>query len=627
MKKIVTRNLMIYMLIAMVFVVAAIFSVQTLSCQSNNTASAKEALESVIEKLDSNESEVQRLSDALGKDNLAKARAVAQMIKMDPSIVVSQSKLNQLCKDLEIQEIHIIDEKGIITDTTIANYIGFDMASGAQSAAFLEILKNPSYELVQEPQKNVIEGNVVQYIGVARQDAAGIIQLGFSPEVLNNLVSSSETNIVLGEITYESEGYFFAIDETTNVVLADKNSDTIGKDAAAAGLPTGIKDGSSGSITRDQVKFHYVVRQHNGMLIGSMLSDSEYYQIRFNQTMIVSISIFVINILLLFMINRLIDFKIIRGIIRISENLEEIANGNYDIVVREAGNKEFELLSSSINKTVSSIRENLDENNALMAQQEEVMNSNMELIDNVRNVCTNLDQVSKQTLGNSHAINDGTTQQKQEVEKLNAIMDTLSGSLSDNAMKSSEIEGITKDAIHQLMNTRETIAQLEASIQDISKTSEEIENIIGEINSIAGQTNMLSLNASIEAARAGELGKGFAVVASQVGELAARSAEAARQTSMLIMNSINSVQRGKEMTTLAVENFENSVERIKQASQGVNEAAEMARDNVKVVNEALSGLEIISDVVERNVKISNDSEMAAEGMAEESEKLYHMIQS
>ena len=627
MKKIVTRNLLIYMLIAMLLVVTAIFTLQTLSSQSSNTASANEALESVIEKLDSNEDEVQRLSDALGKDNLAKARAVAQLINLDTSIATSQDKLNQLCKDFEIQEIHIINEQGLITDTTISSYVGFDMASGEQSAAFLEILKNPSFELVQEPQKNVIEGNVVQYIGVARQDQAGIIQLGFSPEVLNDLVASSETSIVLGETAYEATGYFFAVDKNTNQVIADKNTGMIGQDAAAAGLPTGVKDGSSGSMTRDNEKFHYVVREHDGMLVGSMLADSEYYQIRFNQTVIVSISIFLINVLLLVMINRLVDLKIIRGIKRISGKLEEVANGNYDIVVNEEGNKEFELLSSSINKTVSSIRENLARNNELMARQEEVMNSNMELIDNVRNVCTNLDQVSKQTLENSHAINDGTVQQKHEVEKLNAIMDTLSGSLSDNADKSSEIEGITNDAISQLMNTRATISQLETSIQDISKTSEEIENIIGEINSIAGQTNMLSLNASIEAARAGELGKGFAVVATQVGELAARSAEAAKQTSMLIMNSINSVQKGKEMTTLAVEDFENSVERIKQASKGVNEAAELARDNVKVVSEAMAGLESISDVVERNVKISNDSEMAAEGMAEESEKLYQMIQS
>ncbi len=91
----------------------------------------------VKEKISNNEATIENLTQNLGEDNLAKTRAFADMLVMDPSIYGNIEKLNEIKDRLMVNELHIIDEDGIITSSTIDSYIGFDMKSGEQSNTFL----------------------------------------------------------------------------------------------------------------------------------------------------------------------------------------------------------------------------------------------------------------------------------------------------------------------------------------------------------------------------------------------------------------------------------------------------------------------------------------------------------
>ena len=275
---------------------------------------------------------------------------------------------------------------------------------------------------------------------------------------------------------------------------------------------------------------------------------------------------------------------------------------------------------------VESICSGLKENESLMLQQKEDMENNLNLIENIKMVCSNLDGVSQETLSTADDIHNGTSEQEQAVKDLEQVMDSLVQELNMSAGVSQNAADAALSAAQTIRTTGMQMQTLEEAIDKISAMSAQIEEIIGEINSIAHQTNMLSLNASIEAARVGENGKGFAVVATQVGDLAARSAQAAKQTSELITNSINAVEEGRVITKKTAEEFSTVVRQIEEASRSVNEITEMVTQNVNTVTQAVDGLNVIASVVEKNMQISQNSKEVSMNMADEAGKLLQLVE-
>ncbi len=623
MKKIFTNRLFTYMLVALLITITAIFVLQTIVSQSANASSSHAKLTDVKEKLADNEETIAQLTDNLSQDSLAKTRAFADMLAVDPSIADSKEKLNTIKERLMVNELHIIDEDGIITSSTIDSYVGFDMKSGDQSNAFMVIVKDPSIELVQEPQINVAEGIVMQYIGVARTDAKGLVQVGVQPEVLEKMLMGTEISVVLKDIDYGEKGYVYAIDAASGLILAHKNQSLI-PPAADAGFPSAFT--GKGKAVIDGVRGYYMAEEYQNQIIGTFMPSSEYYAGRTSQTLVVSLSMLIIFSALLFMINRMVDDKIVQGINRISHDMREIAGGNFHITIDERGNPEFTMLSDSINKMVESICQSMRDNENLIEQQKQDMEHNQLLIQNIKNACQNLNQVSGETLTNADSIFHGTGEQERAVADLKQIMNQLTAELNSSVSATATITAATSNTAEQIIQTQSRMALLKESMQKISDMSMAIEKIIGEINSIAQQTNMLSLNASIEAARAGDLGKGFAVVATQVGELAARSAQAAKETNELIMNSINAVEDGRAITDQTVEAFGNVVDNIKQADQNIAEIANMVHQNVDIVSDAVRQIERISSVVDENVRISQDTKQVSSNMADITGKLLEIVE-
>ena len=622
MKKIFTKFLCFYMLIGMLIAVLGIFIFQTFVTKNNNTNNSYEKLTTVEEKLASNDEEIAQLTESLGDSALAKARAFSHMIGKDPSIINDKKEMENICNLLHVDELHVIDGKGIITNSTVDAYINFDMNSGEQTKPFMAIIDNPDIEIAQEPQVNSAGNTLFQYIGVAREDAPGLVQVGVRPEVLEKMLEGTAVNVVLADFDFGTNGYVFAIDKETGTILASPNAELIGTDAATAGFP--IVTGT-GKAKIGDVAGYYVTEEYDNMILGTMLPTSEYYSVRLGQTVAVSLCMFVIFLALIFAINGLVEKKIVKGITNITNTLKVIAEGNLDLKVQEGGNAEFESLSNSVNSLVDSIQKNLCENKELLEKQSEDMELNKELIHNVKLACTNIDEVSKQTLSGSQDILRGSAEQKQAVDSLKETMEQLSRQLEENANVSNEISQNTSHSITELVGTKDNMTLLENSIEEIANTSLEIEKIIGEIDAIAGQTNMLSLNASIEAARAGEMGKGFAVVATQVGELAARTTQAAKETGELIMSSITAVHKGQEIASSAVKEFLKVAGDIEVASRGVDKISVMANEQVQVVTNAINGLHKISEVVVRNNDVSQSSEETAEKLAEEAGRLRNMV--
>ena len=483
------------MLVALLVTISAIFILQTFVSQASNTSASLNKLAEVKEKLINNEENIEQLTKNLSEDNLAKTRAFADMLAIDKSIYGNKEKLNKIKDRLMVNELHIIDENGIITSSTIDAYIGFDMKSGEQSNAFMVIVDDPTIEIAQEPQVNVAEGIVMQYIGVARTDAKGFVQVGVRPEVLEKMLAGTEISVVLKDIDFGEKGYIYAIDKESGLILAHRNSSLIGTSAVNAGFPTNLV--GKGKAVIDGISGYYVAEEYNGQVIGTFKPSSEYYEGRLNQTVVVSLSMLIIFGVLLLMINRMVDNKIVQGINRISNSMSKIAGGDFEITVNEQDNPEFSMLSDSINKMVDSICQSMKENEYLMAQQKQDMEHNQALIQNVKSACKDLNQVSGETLENADHIFNGTGEQEKAVDDLKQTMNQLTQELNNSVDVSTIVTEQTENTSDKILQTQSSMQVLKESMQKISDMSMEIEKIIGEINSIAQQTNMLSLNASI----------------------------------------------------------------------------------------------------------------------------------
>lgn len=162
-------------------------------------------------------------------------------------------------------------------------------------------------------------------------------------------------------------------------------------------------------------------------------------------------------------------------------------------------------------------------------------------------------------------------------------------------------------------------------MEQIKYAATQIENIIGEIEDIASQTNLLSLNATIEAARAGDAGKGFAVVADQISKLATDSAESAARTRELIMKCTEEVDNGNQLTSEARSGLADVINGIDILAKSVKESSDNFRTNANTLKEVLQGIEQISGVTQNNSAVAEESSAVSEELSAQSISLDQII--
>lgn len=235
--------------------------------------------------------------------------------------------------------------------------------------------------------------------------------------------------------------------------------------------------------------------------------------------------------------------------------------------------------------------------------QEKMRGTLSELESSASQVSAGADQVAD----GAQALAQGATEQASSVEELSAAIDDISNHISDTAEFSQKADRLGQDSREIVNKSKEEMQQLLTSIQEIAQASNHIQSIIKVIDDIAFQTNILALNAAVEAARAGNAGKGFAVVADEVRSLAQKSADAAKETTDMIKNSLRHVSEGEEIAKRTDTAFNGVVTASENILDMIAKIAHASREQADAISQISVGVDQISAVVQTNSATSEQS--------------------
>ncbi len=360
-------------------------------------------------------------------------------------------------------------------------------------------------------------------------------------------------------------------------------------------------------------------------------------------------------IIVIILVGVFFSFVIIRSIkIPISEIANaaiKMAEGDLDVAVSYTSRDELGILAAQVGRLIRKLQMIIDDENkflAKMAKGDLTVDSvceaeytgsfhpllvsfrgiAVELNDTMRQISQSSSQVAggaEQVSSGAQALAQGTSEQASAVQELVATINEISSKVNQNA-ENAQLAEATSGSVSTKMNvSNEKMQQMIQAMEDISNSSNEIGKIIKTIEDIALQTNILALNAAVEAARAGEAGKGFAVVADEVRSLANKSAEASKNISDLIENSLKVVENGKQITDDTAKSLLDAVKDVNEMTGIIGQISQASSDQAYSISQITIGMNQISDVVQTNSATAEESAAASEEMSSQSQLMKALV--
>lgn len=278
----------------------------------------------------------------------------------------------------------------------------------------------------------------------------------------------------------------------------------------------------------------------------------------------------------------------------IDRAMNEMANGNFDFEPTQSFIGDFKRIEDSITAMILELSSTLMQINIAADQ-----------------VAAGADQVS----AGAQSLAQGATEQASSVEELAASVAEVSEKLRHNAATSDRVSEVAQKTKSSVLLSNNQMQALMVAMEDIDTQAKEIGKIIKAIEDIAFQTNILALNAAVEAARAGSAGKGFAVVADEVRNLAAKSAQAAKNTTSLIERSVTAVHDGVNLAKSTAADLLEVVENSNETTHLIEQIAKATNEQSQALDMINTGLEQISSVVQTNSATSEESAAASEELS------------
>ncbi|MCL1829404.1 MAG: methyl-accepting chemotaxis protein [Oscillospiraceae bacterium] len=269
---------------------------------------------------------------------------------------------------------------------------------------------------------------------------------------------------------------------------------------------------------------------------------------------------------------------------------------------------------------------------SLLSNNDEMGLSLQKMVDNLNNMFTEINsstgQVStgsKQVADGAQSLAQGSTEQAASVEELSSSIAEIADKTKENAGMAGKAASLASTIKNNAEKGSRQMDEMMTAVKDINQASQNISKVIKVIDDIAFQTNILALNAAVEAARAGQHGKGFAVVAEEVRNLAAKSAEAAKETGDMIQNSMEKAELGAQIAGETAESLTEIVSGINESDRIVNDIAKSSENQATGINQINIGIDQVAQVIQLNSATAEESAAASEQMSSQAAILEALI--
>lgn len=396
-------------------------------------------------------------------------------------------------------------------------------------------------------------------------------------------------------------------------------------------------------INTIKTSFLEVLDKRSSLEVDMLIKKGNFIQIA---TLIFVFFVILAQILSYLLIKR----RVIRPIISVQDEMIEIAGGNLSSKFNmEPDTSEIGMLiqalvntKAELQKYIGDISEKLQNMSAGYMNQEVTLDyigdfapirTSMETIlsslnftlKEINEASDQVSSASEQVSSGAQALAQGATEQASSVEELASMINDISSYSHETASNAKAASELANNTEGEIDNCNRKMQEMNRAMVEISQTSSEIGKIVKAIEDIAFQTNILALNAAVEAARAGAAGKGFAVVADEVRNLASKSAEAAKNTTLLVESSVRSVENGAILADDTAQALEQVVSSTQQVVGIIEKIAKNASGQAEAINQITTGVDQISGVVQTNSATAEQSAAASQQMSGQSVALREMV--
>lgn len=591
----------------------------------------------------SDEERVEYIKETLMGIKAREKDALSVFFVAEPNAFVKDTP-NGMC-------IYVSAEKAV-TEKTRYTYINQE---------FYEKTKNNTTLTIVDPFKKEVDGKEYLVITIAEPvtDAAGklIGMLGSNvdTEVLNNAnyydggYESFNNQIVCAHQTFiVNTAGASVIGKTFKEGTISANPDAILNSAQNSEPLVMLDKNTNGTPMYRAFTPFYVGTATTPWLSGTSIDQSEFDRTILMQMLgLVAIAVGALAVLAFY------AYTLIRKTLKPLKELDaaakEMAAGNLKVDIKHHSEDEMGRLADSFRETSHTIHSyvtdiaramgemaqgnfNVDPSQKFIGDFEPIEDSIGAFIGKMSSMLYQIGSVAKEVSGGSQQMADGSQrltagaeEQSSAIVELSDTIEKIYRQVRRSAESTQDVNRRAGDMGNEIEEGDRQMKELISAMKEISGSSDEIGKIIKVIEDIAFQTNILALNAAVEAARAGAAGKGFAVVADEVRNLAGKSAEAAKNTTALIQNSIDSVKKGTRMADATAKALGNITEGSRDIVTLINSVASDSAEQAQSIEQLTGGIEQISEVVQTNTATSEESAAASEELSGQAQMLQDML--